>query len=274
MNLEDSITRAGDDLRFIIAVSARISRPGTLLHKSYNFFDLSLDLSRQLEQAAELIAVRDVALNAARAFPRQASPINPGKFMYNEVEVGFKQGRYLVLQSYLATTWALYDSISKIAGVLCCLDDRAKNPTIPMKLAEDFLRGKNCVGSRVQDHLKGGYGRPIAISYAIRNWVVHDGHSHRGQDLFESDGPTGTPYRASTRAWEMIEEKVAAEYNTRLRPFPDIGGNLLEGLVACHKEVDEAVGFLLAWSAGGAKLQADILLPRDVAPAPLPVAAA
>jgi hypothetical protein len=135
---------------------------------------------------------------------------------------------------------------------------------MPIKLPEDFLRGKNCVGARVQDHLKGGYGRPIAISYGIRNWIVHDGHSHDGVELFESDVLTGTPYRLSTDAWELIQEKVGAEYSTRLRRFPDIQADVLEGLALCHAEIDEAIGFLIVWSTGSAKLQAEILLHRDL----------
>jgi hypothetical protein len=165
----------------------------------------------------------------------------------------------------------LYDAVTKIAGVLCCVDELAKNLVNPIKLQEHFLRGNNCVGAHVQDHIKGGYGRPIAISYAIRNWIVHDGHSQNGLDLFDSDSPTGAPYRLSARAWAKIKEKIAAEYNTRLRPFPDMQDNLLQGLMACHEEIDEVIGFLLCWSTGAARLQAKILLPRDVTAASLPV---
>jgi len=210
-------------------------------------------------------------LKVAKMFPSLQSKPNPAKFMYQGVEVTFKQGRFLVLQSYLATTWALYDAVSKIAGVLCCVDELAKNRAIPIKLPEHLLKGDNCVGFHVQDHLKGGYGYPIAISYAIRNWVVHSGHSQNGFELFESDSPNGPPYRLSDRAWAQIRDKVAAEYNTRLRPFPEMQEDVLQGLMTCHKEIDEAIGFILCWSTEAARLQAEILLPRDITAAALPV---
>lgn len=275
--LENAIDQACKDLTWIVEAVAQVRASGTLSEESYSFFEMSSTLATQLEHAKALLPVREVALAAAKAFPKQVSPARPNRFLYHGVEVTFKQGRYLVLQCYITTTWALYDALAKVAGILCCIDERSKNNAKPVKLPEDLLRGQKFVGARVHDHLKGAYGFPIALSYAIRNWLVHDGHSHNGVELFNSDGPSAAPYELSAAAWTKIEEKVTGEYkaeaaHTRLRPFPNVGADLLTGLETCHEEADEAIGFVLAWATGAARLQANILLPRDAVGAPVPAA--
>jgi len=274
--LENAMDQACKDLTWIVEAVAQVRASGTLSEESYSFFELSSTLAAQLEHAKALLPVREVALTAAKTFPNQVSAARPDRFLYNGVEVTFKQGRYLVVQGYITTTWALYDALAKVAGVLCCVDERSKNNAKPVKLPEDLLRGQKFVGARVHDHLKGAYGFPIALSYAIRNWIVHDGHSHNGIELFNSDGPSAAPYEISAAAWTKIEEKVTGEYkaeatHTRLRPFPNVGADLLNGLAICHEEADEAIGFVLAWSTGAARLQANILLPRDAGVTPVPV---
>jgi hypothetical protein len=282
--LNDAIDEGCKNLRWIAEAVARTRPSGTLCEKSYNFFETSAPLADQLEDAKDLLLVRNVALSAARQFPRQISATNPDKFMYNGVEVTFRQGRFLGLQNYAATTWALYDAVAKVAGILCCVDQRSKDPASPVKLPEDLLQGQKCVGARIPDHLKGAYGLPIGLSYAIRNWLVHDGHAQNGVELFEFEGLTSTPYQVSSAAWDKIQDRVTNVYKvdssqTRLRPFPDVQRNLLPGLVDCHEEVDEAIAFVLAWSIASVRSQAEILFPRDgaisaVAAAAAPVATA
>jgi hypothetical protein len=164
-NLKTAIEQACSDLTWINESLAKIGSAGTLSNDSNAFFNLSSGLAVQLEQAKSLLLVRDTALKALRAFPGQPSTTSVGQFLYNGIDVQFKLGRFLFCQNYAATTWALYDTLSKISGVLCCNDDYSKNLTKPVKLYEDFVQGKNCVGARIRDHLKGGYGWPISISY-------------------------------------------------------------------------------------------------------------
>lgn len=264
--LESAIDSACTDLNWISQAIAKVGSTRTLSQESYNFFELSDLLADQLEHAKALVSVREIALNAVIAFPTQVSSTSSGRFSYHGADVMFKQGRYLVLQNYATTTWALYDALAKVAGILCCSDEFARNKQVPVKLYEHFLKGKICVGARVQEHLKGAYGWPIAVSYKIRNWLVHDGHSHEGVELFKYDSPAvGAEFELSDDAWKVLENLCSPELGrSRLQPFPDLKTNLTQGLETCHQEVDEAVGFLLAWSAGVAMLQAKILLPRDM----------
>lgn len=264
-NLKTAIEQACSDLTWINEALAKIGSAGTLSEESNAFFQLSSNLANQLEQAKGLLPVRGAALKALLAFPSQASTATPGQFLYNGMDIAFKHGRYLLFQNYAVTTWALYDTLAKVAGVLCCNDELSKNPKKPVKLYEDFLQGKNCVGARVRDHLRGAYGWPIAISYKIRNWLAHDGHSREGVELFKYDSPASSgEFEMLEKTWEFIKDNCqAVPDQTRLLPFPDVKVNLAQGLETCHKEADEAVAFLLIWSTGLAKLQAEILFPRD-----------
>lgn len=270
IKLASAIDQACKDLTWIYEAVAKVGASGTLAAESYKFFDGSSDLATQLEHAKNMLPVRDVAFAAAKAFPTRTSATAPTKFLFNGVEVTFKQGRYLSVQNYVTTTWALYDALAKVAGILCCVDERSKNPAKPVKLPEDFLRGQKYVGGRVHDHLKGAYGWPVGISYAVRNWVVHDGHSQNGVELFKYDSSTTAPFELSDGAWDKIQDKCMGEYKadssqTRLRPFPEIHKDLLEGMARCHEEADEAMAFVLLWAPGATKLQASILFPRDSA---------
>ncbi len=265
-NLKTAIEQACSDLVWINEAVARIGSAGTLSRASNDFFQMSPHLATQLEHAEGLLLVRDAALAALLAFPKQCSTASPGLFLYNGLDVTFKLGRYLLFQNYAVTTWALYDSLAKVAGLLCCNDEFSKNPQKPVKLYEDFLQGKNCVGARVRDHLKGAYGWPIAVSYKIRNWLAHDGHCHEGVELFKYDSlAISREFEMLDRAWDIVVETCRAEPDqTRLLPFPEVKTNLARSLEICHNEVDEAVAFLLTWSTGIAKLQAAILFPRDL----------
>jgi hypothetical protein len=266
-HLKTAIEQACSDLIWINEAVAKIGSAGTLSRESNEFFNMSPQLAVQLEHAKGLLPVRDAALTALLAFPKQLSIASPGLFLYNGLDVPFKLGRYLLFQNYAVTTWALYDSLAKVAGLLSCNDKLSKNPVKPIKLYEDFLQGDNCVGARVRDHLKGAYGWPIAVSYKVRNWLAHDGHCHEGVEMFKYDSlAISSEFEMLDKAWDVVEQTCRAEPGqTRLLPFPDIKTNLAIGLQACHDEADEAMAFLLTWSTGIAKLQAAILFPRDTA---------
>ena len=271
LKLEVALEQACKDLSWVQTAVASVRAAGTLSSQSYAFFESSLGLATELEHAKNMLPVRDIALQAAKAFPRLVSPRTPDKFLFNGAEVTFKQGRYLLLQNYLATTWAIYDVLAKVAGVLCCTDGLAKNLTKPVKLYEDFLQGKQSVGARLQDHLRGSYGWPISISYKARNWVVHDGFTHDGVELFAHDSPVASgEFAMSDSAWEALRSLSNTDpEQTRLAVPPDVKGNLIEGLSTCNAEADEAIGFIITWATGSLRLQATILFPRDsISPPP------
>jgi hypothetical protein len=266
-DIRADISAACADLDAVTEALAAVRAKGTLSADSYVFFDRLRSYSTQLAEVQSLIDARDAAFAALNSFPGQLNPENPARFLYNGVSVPFWQGRMLLLQSYMATCWAIYDSISKITGVLICTDKNAKNPK-PTKLQEDFFSSQNALGAHVQDHLKGAYGWPIGISYAVRKWMLHDGNSHDGVELFRYSTHEAAPFQLSDDAWNRIVERCNNKYKmedtyTRLNPFPDVRDNLATGLAACNAEVDEALCYVLLAATGGIKLQAQILFRRD-----------
>lgn len=280
LKLQTALDQACNDLSWVQTAVAGVRLAGTLSEQSYAFFESSFRLAAELEHAKNMLPVRGIALQAAKAFPTQVSPRSPDKFLFNGADVTFKQGRYLLLQNYLATTWAIYDVLAKVAGVLCCTDGLSKNPSKPVKLYEDFLQGKQKesggpVGARLQDHLRGAYGWPISISYKVRNWLVHDGYTHDGVELFAHDSPVAAAeFAMSDSAWDALLSLANTDpEQSRLAIPPDVKRNLIEGLATCHAEADEAMSFILTWATGSLKLQAAILFPRDSVSPPPPVTA-
>ncbi len=267
-DIRQDITAACADLDAVTEALAAVEAKGSLPTQSYEVFKQVRNHSIQLGEIHNLIEARDAALAALKSFPTQKNPDNPATYLYNGISMPFWQGRLLLLQSYMAASWTVYDRISKIGGLLICTDGRAKNLAKPVKLQEDFLSLPNAVGARIQDHLKGAYGWPIALSYAIRNWVLHDGNSQDGVDLFRYSTPETGPYQLSEDGWSKILERCNNRYKvdeslTRLDPFPSIPDDLVSGLSVCHSEVDEAICFVLLAATGGIKLQAQILFRRD-----------
>jgi hypothetical protein len=155
-----------------------------------------------------------------------------------------------------------------VAGFLSCTDKKAKDLSKPAKLPDDLLRGEDAVGARVRDHIKGAYAWPIALSYAVRNWFVHDGYANSSVELFKFDAPDPGPFELRDDAWQSILAKCTGSYaaqdtQTRLPTPPDIRSDLLEGLETCHAEVDEVMSFVLLWATGSTKLQVNFLFGRD-----------
>ena len=107
-NLDTAIEQACCDLVWVNEAVAKIGSAGTQSRDSNDFFQMSPHLALQLEHAKGLLSVRDAALTALLAFPKQVSTASPGHFLYNGLDVTFKLGRYLLFQNYSVTTWALY----------------------------------------------------------------------------------------------------------------------------------------------------------------------
>lgn len=263
--LENAIDVACNDLNTVLVYVEQIGAASTLGLKSATYFRQSAEQVKSLRDAKVLISLRALILHAVRTFPERVSSNTPGKYLYNDVEVTFKQGRFLLFQSYLVNTWAIYDLVVKVAGMICCTDEFAKNDAVPVRLVEHVLLNGKCLGARVQSHLRDNYGQPIALSYYVRNWLVHDGHCHKGVELFRFEEVSDDPFQLSDGAIASIESKVKEEFGSRVQPRVSLQRNLFDGLMACHSEADEAVGLLLTWASAGIRLQAKMLFERDVA---------
>src|ERR1017187_3851165 len=121
-HLETAIDLACKDLAWVTEALANIGPGGTLSAESNSFFQMSGDLTVQLEHANGLLQVRESALRALREFPNLNFRATPGAFLYQNLDVSYKNGGHLLLQNYVITTWSVYDTLTKVAGILCCTE--------------------------------------------------------------------------------------------------------------------------------------------------------
>lgn len=269
ISLNERLAQVYDDL-YEVGNASRTSRGGgTLSASSYDFYEECIGFGNEVQDAKELIAVRDHAFGVINNLTSFTDTDNPDNIIFQGLSVPFWHARLFALQTYCSMTWAIYDSLSKVAGKLICVDSQATQRKKPFKLQEDFLgQQENCLGSRMHTHLKKSYGWPIGFSYSIRNWLIHDGNYKDGVELFESRSITATPYRISDEAWEKLEKQCQKEYKvqeTQTRysdPWPWHRDNLHRLFKTLHKEADEAIGIVICWAAKSVKSQAKLLL-RD-----------
>jgi hypothetical protein len=182
----------------------------------------------------------------------------------------------MAFQSYLACSWAAYDTIGKISGQLCLtenqLNELKNNPTtIPMKLSYLLLKPKkDGIGFWLGAQLKQTYGWPLGFSYSLRNWIMHEGHFQNGNSLFEREDRRDTKHILTKGALDKLKEKwISYEVDTSntlsdLLSEPTLGTDLLDYITRCHQEVDECAGILVFWACSTVKLQADLLLARHL----------
>ena len=79
-HLKRAIEQAGSDLVWITEAVANLGSAGTLSRESNDYFNMSPQFPLQLEHAKGLLPVRDAALTALLAFPKQISTASPGLF--------------------------------------------------------------------------------------------------------------------------------------------------------------------------------------------------
>jgi len=272
--LSGRLTKAYHHLNEIAKSARQHQSGGTLNKSSYEFYEECGKWAKEVQDAKELIDVRQSALTMVKNLPNSLDSRNPQNVLFQGQSIPFYHARLLALQSYIATAWAIYDSVSKVAGRLVCVDSVAKNEGKSPKLPEDFLgdkdnKDKDKVGARMHKHLKDSYGWPIGFSYAIRNWLLHNGNASDGVELFSNRQVSPKPYEIADDAWIKLDTKCRDQYKTndtqtrRNESWPWHQDELEKLLEILQEEVDDAVGILILWAAESIKSQATLLLIRD-----------
>jgi hypothetical protein len=168
----------------------------------------------------------------------------------------FQHVRLIGVQSYLTTTWALADRVTCMVGRVICPPNAGANPMSPAQLVSHFVTmdKQKVPAALVSKSVRHAFGWPIAISYAIRNHVVHDGAQFDGVEFFE--GPTaGAAFRVSVDGWNRMVDKAesygAVASYIRASGWPATPRDDLRAvLAACEREMDEALGVLLSSACG------------------------
>lgn len=219
--------------------------------------------------AAELASIE--GLIDTRELQRQVLKALPGgtdqstdEVEYLGVKLPFHAARLLGFQAFLATTWAISDTVTAVLGRLACLDEVRANPTTTAKLIRHFIKdGKSARGFGAAI-LREAYAWPIAVSYVIRNHFAHDGGVRSGNDFFESRS-AALAFRVSQAGWSYVDDQVRKEHGAvprqtrRAMQWPP-GDDLLDVLDLCHAELDDALGILMVSSARAVRTDATLLL--------------
>lgn len=176
-----------------------------------------------------------------------------GRVPFGKSRASFQAARFLGVQSYLTTTWALTDRIVGSIGRVVCTVDTGRNDQNPTQLVKHFIQKdrKKSPCSVLFYSIRDGYGWPIGVSYAIRNHFVHDGAEYGAEPFFEGS-VAGAGFRISREGWARIEKTVATVYDVDDSCQRDRASwpstprdDLREVLAACERELDDVLGVLL-----------------------------
>jgi hypothetical protein len=179
------------------------------------------------------------------ADPQDTVPLGVGR-------AGFQHVRFIGVQAYLATKWAIADRIALMVGHVLCIRSQLNDPKKPPQLLSHFVGDdtKSKTAAMAFYSLKHTFGWPIGISYSLRNHFFHDGGELDGTDFF--DGPTATSgFAISAAGWARVEER-AKTYGVdaghhRVGPGWPITprDDLRVVLDVCERETDDALGVLV-----------------------------
>ncbi len=234
----------------------------------YGLWMQRVKLKSEFEATLELLTIRTdtwqlVNKVCVEGDETTKSPDSP-PFWHQDLT--FAVARHIALTAYVTTTWSVYDRLANICGRLIGPVHVAKNlsPTANPKLIEHFIRiGKKGEGSKddrphgfsLAGILHPAYGWPASVSYAIRNWLVHEGIEAEGIKLF-SGTSVDKAFELSADAMKRIEaqckERDAVEsgdccFSDR-NNHPWYDRDLLAILGNCHDEVDTMFANLTTWS--------------------------
>lgn len=269
--LKDCLNNCDDKLRQIVDTLNLYSSSLSLHNECINKIKEFEQIGNHLSSIATLIDARE---DTRKLLEKLLSETNLSNdiFEYYGTEITFNNARLLWFQAYLATTWAICDSITSKISPFLCLESACKNLTSPPQLISHFIKENKSSSYYIGYFIKLNYGWFIGASYAIRNHFVHDGAFNYGKNFFKGTSLVDE-FKISQDGWNFINQKIGGYNVNNDQHRLGLGfqwnyyqDDLLELLKTCNNEIDEALICLLNWSVGIANLQAQSLLARDLPP--------
>ena len=215
----------------------------------------------------ELLEAREAAFQLLTGLEHEAD--DRDCVPLGKAKVEFRRARLIGVQAYIAMTWALVDRVTGLVGRIVCPVNSGGNPASPAQLVSHFVQMQktDLPAALFSKSVALTFGWPIVISYAIRNHFIHDGAQYAGRDFFE--GPSAAAsFRISTDGWDRITTKVK-KYgvtidNLRCNDWPqDPQHDLRKVLFICEREIDDAVGVLVASACGALSFHVAAMLGED-----------
>jgi hypothetical protein len=158
--------------------------------------------------ALELVNEKRIEKERQRVFVTMAKPDDKiGDFTHDGIAMEYSEARYLCLSSYMVSVWSIYDRLTNVCGRLSATQMVQNHVKQNPKLVEDFLLkpkpkqeesqdtkkgdrdvyGNQLFAFSMQAHIREAYAWPGRVSYAIRNWLVHEGCSSGSINLFNGN---------------------------------------------------------------------------------------
>lgn len=224
--------------------------------------EISVAIGR-LEPARMLVDARSEAaqrLETLRTEATRSMASTRGPLYVQEAgrDVRFEVARLLAMQSYLASTWGLYDTLWEALCRLLLpqhvLADRSRTPTF----LGTCINGKKSQSGRLGEMLTHLHGWSIGASYYIRNRFLHDGGSALLSNVFDARD-VASEYRIAMVFLDDIRQRcrsgdwgLAEQMTWRSGTWPSTT-DLKTILDECHTDADEAFRRMLRWAVGSAQ---------------------
>lgn len=213
--------------------------------------------ANDVDHCLRMIEARALARNVLSGLEGLADgddtvPIGAGRAKFHLV-------RFLGLQAYLASKWALADRIAGVAGQILCAPNQLNNmDKRPPQLLSHFISGEleGKTAALTFLSLRRLFGWPIGVSYAVRNHFVHDGGRNKADfnksDFFDADTAVSA-FAISEDGWKYVENRAKSygveptHHRLGTAGWPVTPrADLRVVLEVCEREMDDALGVLVA----------------------------
>ena len=203
-------------------------------------------LHEDLGETVRLFECRTAALKCLEnlrntAYKLGSKPISE-TILYGTAEIPIFAARLLSIDSYLASTWSIYDRLSNVLGRLMGDAEIAGNdsPTESPKLVENLIgKAKGCYqGFGTSELLSKWYGEPIYSSYVLRNSFMPDGGMMDNVPIL-SGSSAAACFELSKENAEKMNSAVAKRLcgsGSGLFTFKE--GGFINQLKECHNALD------------------------------------
>jgi hypothetical protein len=190
---------------------ALIKKPGSFSVDVETKFKQLVEYRTDIEYWRRLIEARATARHLLDGLEAKADPED--LVPYGDTRAKFEHVRFLGVQSYLATNWALADRVTGMAGRILCTADSGFNLANPAQLVSHFFQKdrKKIVAGVLHDSLRSAFGWPVGLSYGLRNHFIHDGGQMAASDFFEGRAAVSA-FRISSDGWARVLERAQDVY--------------------------------------------------------------
>lgn len=315
-DLKKQVSKSAADLQMLWTMISRRRGQTVLPVECYTRWEKLALLYASLEGTVPLFDTRDSAWRVVESLvdpkriqsekarqqaPQPAPQPGPAKTSYNfshdGIQMDFSSARHLALVSYMGISWSIYDRLTNVCGRLAATDEVIQHPKQNPKLVEDLLTkpkeradqgdssqhqrirgeyGSQLLAFSTQHHVRMAFDWPIRVSYAIRNWLIHEGQSMGTVRLFHSDR-IEDGLQLHSNCVEYIERSCSLKMDENGDPSrcclrgsesPWKQGqskDLLKVISLYHIEMDSMLAGLLRWCTESFIGQLTIFSDRDKA---------